>query len=149
VATEVDGSIVQPATRAALFSIKATVGKINRTGVQGGAPSFDSVGVLSKTAKDTADLLGVLTGEDYSEFLTGSWEGVRVGFVNPDLWQPASFVVEPNEDFKKQTYAEMDAAVAKIRSLGAKVIEDVPMISLADVTKDPRGVKEIEQLFSK
>ena len=61
----------------------------------------------------------------------------------------SNFVVEPNEDFKKQTYAEMDAAVAKIRSLGAKVVEDVPMISLADVTKDPRSVKEIEQLFGK
>lgn len=143
-----DGSIVQPATRAALYSIKATVGKIDRTGIEGGAPAFDSVGVMAKCAEDVANLLGVLAEEDYSTWLGSDWKDIRVGFVDPNLWQPAAWIVESSEAFKKQTCTAMKAAIAKIRTLGSEVIENVPLISLADVV-DGSGLESIDRLFRK
>ena len=104
IGTETDGSLVQPATRAALYGMKATPGLVNTAGIQPISPAFDSVGGLAKTSEDLANIMGVLQGRtDYSSYLEGSWKGLTVGFVDPSLWQPAEFVVEPNEGFRKQT----------------------------------------------
>jgi len=62
------------------------------------------MGGLAKSPEDLANVMGILMGgRDFSEFLNPSWEGVRIGFVDPALWQPADFVVEPNEGFRKQS----------------------------------------------
>jgi hypothetical protein len=68
---------------------------------------------MARTAADLADITDlVMGGRDFSSSLTGSWDGSSIGFVNPDLWQPAPFMVEPNEDFVKHTVS--DTAVPKI-----------------------------------
>ena len=104
IGTETDGSLVQPATRAALYGMKATPGSVNTAGIQPISPAFDSVGGLAKTTEDLANIMGILLGRtDDAWDLKGSWKGLRVGFVDPSLWQPAEFVVEPNESFRKQT----------------------------------------------
>ena len=104
IGTETDGSLVQPATRAALYGMKATPGSVNTAGIQPISPAFDSVGGLAKTPEDLANIMGILLGRtDDPSVLKGSWKGLRVGFVDPSLWQPAEFVVEPNESFRKQT----------------------------------------------
>jgi amidase len=58
---------------------------------------------MAKSPYDLATLASILQGKDYGGSLTRSWEGLRVGFVDPALWQPASFIVEPREDFRKQS----------------------------------------------
>jgi hypothetical protein len=59
---------------------------------------------MARTTQDVALITGILMGgKDFSSYLKGSWEGLGIGFVDPELWQAASFVTEPNEDFKKQT----------------------------------------------
>ena len=105
IGTETDGSLVQPATRAALYGMKATPGSVDTAGIQPISPAFDSVGGLAKTPGDLANIMGILLGRrtDYPSYLEGSWKGLGVGFVDPNLWQPAEFVVEPNESFRKQT----------------------------------------------
>ena len=104
IGTETDGSLVQPATRAALYGMKATPGSVNTAGIQPISPAFDSVGGLAKTPEDLANIMGILQRRtDYPSYLKGSWNGLKVGFVDPSLWQPAEFVVEPNEGFRKQT----------------------------------------------
>ena len=104
IGTETDGSLVQPATRAALYGMKATPGSVDTAGIQPISPAFDSVGGLAKNPTDLANLMGILLRRmDYTSYLGGSWTGLRVGFVDPNLWQPADFVVEPNEGFREQT----------------------------------------------
>ena len=104
IGTETDGSLVQPATRAALYGMKATPGSVETVGIQSISPAFDSVGGLAKTCKDLANVRSILQGqEDYHLYLIDSWKGLRVGFVDPNLWQPADLVVEPNEGFREQT----------------------------------------------
>ena len=104
IGTETDGSLVQPATRAALYGMKATPGSVDTVGIQSISPAFDSVGGLAKTPEDLVNVMSILQErKEYTSYLKGSWEGLRVGFVDPNLWQPAKFVVEPNEGFREQT----------------------------------------------
>lgn len=74
--------------------------------------AFDSHGGIARTAGDLASMTALLVGEEnLSPSLGESWEGIVLGMVDPDLWQPAPFVVEPNEDFKKQTASELRARI--------------------------------------
>jgi amidase len=94
---------VQPATRAALYGMKGTLNTINTTGAMGLSPIFDSIGAVGKSTRDMATLLGILQGGiDYSPHLKTSWEGLKVGFVDPELWWPAPFIVESREDYQNQ-----------------------------------------------
>lgn len=103
IGAETDGSIVQPGTRAGLFALKPSCGTTPLAGAMPINQNFDTIGAIGRTAKDLADMIGLLDGTgDYSTSLTNSWEGVRVGFVEFEKWLPASFVVEENEDFKQQ-----------------------------------------------
>ena len=129
--------------------MKVTVGLIPRTGIMGGCPPFDSVGGLAKSPSDLAQLLDILIDDmDLSAPLSGSWSGLRLGFVDPDLWTLKPFVIDPNEDFKRQTYAAMEHAIDKIKATGTIVKQPVPLIPLEEITKDPRGIKQIEDLMS-
>ena len=102
VGSECDGSIVQPACRAALYGMKATPGTIPGEGAFPTSREYDSHGGMAKTPGDLAKIMGLLMNEEYDSSLTASWDGIRVGFVDPRLWQPASFVVEENEGFQDQ-----------------------------------------------
>ena len=86
IGTETDGSLVQPATRAALYAMKATPGSVNLEGIQPISPAFDSIGGLAKSPKDLADLMSILQpGKHYSFSPKASWDGIRVGVVDPEL----------------------------------------------------------------
>lgn len=110
IGTESDGSLVQPATRAGLYSLKATIGAVDMSGSQASASWVASCGPMAKSVKDLANLMTILmdSHQDFSMNVQQSWKGLRIGFVDPDLWQPAPFVVEPNEDFKAQTVSSGD-----------------------------------------
>lgn len=104
VGSECDGSIVQPACRAALYGMKATPGTIPGDGAFPTSRAFDSHGGMAKTPDDLADIMGLLMkGKDFKSSLKSSWDGIGIGSVDPTLWQPASLVVEDNEDFRVQT----------------------------------------------
>lgn len=101
---ETDGSIVQAATRAALYALKPSVGTVPLDGTMPVSTYFDILGGMARTPQDLADITGiVMGGKGFSKSLKGSWKGLSIGFVDPDLWQPAPFVVETQEDFRLQT----------------------------------------------
>ena len=104
IGTETDGSVVQPSTRAALYGLKCTVGSTENAGISGISPAFDSLGAMAKSTVDLSAVLEVLMeSPNLLKSQTGTWAGLNIGFVDPSLWQPADFVVEPNEGFRKQT----------------------------------------------
>ena len=100
--SECDGSIVQPACRAALYGMKATPGTIPGEGAFPTSRAFDSHGGMAKTPDDLAKIMGLLMNKKFDSSLSSSWRGIRLGFVDPALWQPASFVVEDNKNFRAQ-----------------------------------------------
>jgi len=67
-------------------------------------PDFDCHGLLAKTTGVIASMLSViLGGRDVSGSLKTSWEGLRVGFVDPVIWQMGPSEIKPNEDFSQQS----------------------------------------------
>lgn len=97
--TETDGSIVLPASRAALYGIKPTVGSVSAVGIIPVAPkSMDSVGVMAKSVWDLATGLGAIVddegaGSRYLEALrrgglTG-WGELNIGVMDRSVfWDP-------------------------------------------------------------
>ena len=107
VSTESDGSTVQPATRAAVYGLKATLGSIPTDGTQPITPVINCVGTMAKSPRDLASLVGILQDKDYRPSLTKSWKNLKVGFVDLALWQPAPFITEPREDFRTQSVSNL------------------------------------------
>ena len=60
IGTESDGSLVQPATRAGLYLMKATTGAIDMAGSQAFSPWVASCGHKAKSVEDLANLMEVL-----------------------------------------------------------------------------------------
>lgn len=83
--------------------MKGTLGSSPTWGSQPLTSVLDSIGGMAKTPEDLAHLMGVLQSKDYTAFLVSSWSGLKVGFVDPKLWQPADFVVESIESFTEQS----------------------------------------------
>lgn len=146
-ATETDGSIVQPANRAALYGLKATLGLLPTEGTAPWSSLTDSMGGMAKSPEDQANLMNALTNTDYSRNLTKSWAGLHVGFVDPKLWSFSPVICNPDEVFIKQQRDEMATAIAKIQELGATVKQPVPLTSMDELILD--GDDALEQLWSK
>lgn len=92
--------------------MKATPGTIPGDGAFPTSRAFDSHGGMAKTPDDLAEILDLLmNGKDFKSSLKSSWDGIRIGFVDPTLWQPASFVVEDNEEFRIQTVRHPTSSV--------------------------------------
>ncbi|MEO7084061.1 MAG: amidase [Gemmatimonadaceae bacterium] len=70
IGTETDGSVTSPSAAAGLVGIKPTVGLVSRAGIIPIAHSQDTAGPMTRTVRDAAILLGVLTGVDARDSAT-------------------------------------------------------------------------------
>jgi amidase len=64
VGTETDGSIVSPASINGIVGLKPTVGLISRRGIAPISHSQDTAGPLTRSVRDAAVMLGILSGLD-------------------------------------------------------------------------------------
>src|SRR3989338_3712503 len=64
IGSETAGSIRQPASWGGVVGLKPTYGRVSRYGLIAMASSLDRAGPLTKTVKDTAQILQVLAGRD-------------------------------------------------------------------------------------
>jgi amidase len=94
--------VAQPASRAAVYGLKASYGATDVSGVQPGAASFDCLGGFAKTPADLADLMGILMKKDFSTSMQSTWDGISVGFVDATLWKFPDGIIEPNPEFREQ-----------------------------------------------
>jgi amidase len=147
-ATETDGSIVQPGTRASLYGLKATVGLIPTEGTAPWSPLTDSIGGMARTPGDLANLLGVLLNDtDLSaRTATNTWEGQRVGFVDPTLWGFVPFICNPDSVLIDQERRGLADAANTISGNGGFVQQPVPLTSMDELVLD--GEDALEQLWS-
>lgn len=110
IGTETDGSLNTPASRAALYALKVSVGSSSSQGVISISSTFDSLGGMGKTVRDVALLTDVLLNDDVrakfpgglANFMTGSWEGIRVGVVDASLWQLPPQLLVSDGEYRKQ-----------------------------------------------
>jgi amidase len=129
VGTETDGSIVCPSAAAALVGIKPTVGRVSRSGIIPISHSQDTAGPMARTVADAAILLEAISGRDSRDPATtvaraakpfdhraalveGALKGARIGIARKRYF-----------GYSPATDRLMDAAIAKLKQLGAVVVD--------------------------
>ncbi|MFP5472065.1 MAG: Asp-tRNA(Asn)/Glu-tRNA(Gln) amidotransferase subunit GatA [Gammaproteobacteria bacterium] len=134
--TDTGGSIRQPASFCGITGIKPTYGRASRYGMIAFASSLDQAGPMARSADDCALLLSAMCGpdadrdstsldrpaEDFSQGLTGSLDGLRIGV-------PKEFL---GEGVAPGVRAAIEAALAEYEKLGARrVAVSLPRTELA------------------
>jgi len=128
--TDTGGSIRGPSSVNGLVGLKPTRGLLSRDGIIPLALSFDTGGPMARNVYDVALSLGVMTGvdaadpatktsagksyTDYTQFLKiGALKGARIGVARDFMGKDAG------------TDAVIEAAIAKLKSLGAVIVDPV------------------------
>jgi amidase len=128
--TDTGGSIRGPSSANGIVGLKPTRGLMSRAGIVPLALSFDTGGPMARSVYDIAASLSVMAGvdpadsatqagagkaeSDYTKFLKkGALKGARIGVARDFFKQNA------------ETDRVMEAAIAKLKELGATVIDPV------------------------
>ena len=141
--TDTAGSIRQPAAFCGVVGMKPTYGRVSRYGLIAFGSSLDCPGPVARSAKDTAMMLQAIAGvdpkdatsvnlpvDDYLAALEKDINGKRIG-LSPEYFQITIPDLETGEYAQRAVPDAIRAAVMQAaevyRTLGAEVIEDVPM----------------------
>ncbi|MCW2540234.1 MAG: amidase [Frankiales bacterium] len=128
--TDTGGSIRLPASWCGISGMKQTFGRVPKSGCVPLGFSYDHIGPMTRSARDAAAMLAVLAGhdesdacsvdrpvDDYVGALTGSMEGLRVGF---DLSLLDSPLCDPD-------VAELTRAAFTVFSDAGAIVSDVAL----------------------
>jgi aspartyl-tRNA(Asn)/glutamyl-tRNA(Gln) amidotransferase subunit A len=124
--SDTGGSIRQPASFCGCVGLKPSYGRVSRYGLVAYASSLDQIGPITKTARDAATMLSVLSGHDsrdstsvpkpvpdFRASLGPDLKGMKVGLAK-------EYMVGGLDPEVKNA---IDAAVLKLQELGAEVME--------------------------
>jgi amidase len=109
--TETDGSIVQPAARAALYAIKPTPGTTEMDGIWMVSDVFDAVAGMAKSTRDLALVTEIVLNDDarsklpkdgYLSNLKTNFSGLSIGFLDPGVWRWPPHVQKQEEGTLEQ-----------------------------------------------
>ncbi|KAJ6093074.1 hypothetical protein N7486_008363 [Penicillium sp. IBT 16267x] len=132
IGTETDGSLVSPSGRAALYTIKPSIGLVSGDGIIPISSNFDAAGPMTKSSYDLAALLDVLVrkpaSESFTTNLTGSWSDISVAFLDPDAWS-AEDDIKPVEEAEAQMKREIRQAYEVIKPKAKKFVENIDLVS--------------------
>lgn len=125
IGSDTGGSVRLPASACGVLGLKPTNGRVSLAGMMPLAPSVDAPGILARSARDVARLLGVVAGHDpadarssrrpvpdYEAALPGGIAGLRVGV-------PENFF---REDIAADVGRAVDASLRELSRLGATVL---------------------------
>jgi len=138
VGTETCGSLITPANRAALYTIKPTIGLISQAGIIPVSDFSDAAGPMAKSAQDLAHLLQVLVDPKqshhippagYSSALKFSWGNLKIGCLDPHEWYTQQDEDAIDEAFFAEQRQAIKAAYQRIENEGANIQYPVSLIS--------------------
>ena len=145
--SDTGGSVRIPAAFCGCVGFKPTFGRISTAGLLGSCPTFDHVGLITRTVED-ARLLTTVVGPGFSPALAGVDTGSKASLkAGPSrIGVPRRFFFD---DLQPDVATAMENAIATFRALGADVRDrDLPIDdkSMARVF-DPIVVSEIWKRF--
>jgi len=121
--SETGGSVRQPAAFCGVVGLKPTYGRVSRSGLVAFASGLDQIGIMTKTVRECAELLGVIGGhdpldstssvqpvDDYAADVERGVKGLRFGVVS-----------EAVEKLEGEVRTNFDAALEILRRGGAVV----------------------------
>lgn len=139
--SDTGGSIRIPASLCGITGIKPTYGRVSRAGVLPLSWSMDHIGPMTRSAADSALMLGAIAGYDpddpttsglpvpvYLTALTGDLKGLRVGLLRSFFLETSDPEVRTAVEVAAKTLAAQGAIVDEV-SLGR--LSDVPAASMA------------------
>ena len=132
--SETGGSVRQPAAFCGVVGLKPTYGRVSRWGLVAFASGLDQIGIVTKSVRESAELLGIIAGadpldstsstqpvDDYVADLGAGVRGLRFGVVR-----------EAVEQLEGEVRANFEEALNVLRGGGAIIEEaSVPTISYA------------------
>jgi aspartyl-tRNA(Asn)/glutamyl-tRNA(Gln) amidotransferase subunit A len=141
--TDTAGSIRQPAAFCGVVGVKPTYGRVSRYGIIAFASSLDCPGPIARNVTDAALMLKAIAGADprdntaanvpvpdYLATLEQGVKGKRIG-LSPDYFQISYMDADSGEIMQKPVDEDIRSAVYHaadiLRSMGAEIVEDVPM----------------------
>jgi amidase len=144
IGTETDGSILGPASACGVVGIKPTSGLISRHGIVPISPVQDTAGPLAGCVSDAAVLLSVLAGPDPKDpiYPEQQWDpGALPGALDREPIEGARLAIwrAPSADAPPSVVAVLDAAVGRLRSLGAVVDDPVELPAVGDIEEPEFG----------
>ncbi|KAL7936507.1 amidase signature domain-containing protein [Trichoderma chlorosporum] len=138
IGTETFGSLMLPAGRAALYSLKPGRSLISTVGIVPISNFSDQPGPMTKNTKDLAVLMDIITDPSnvlsggYASRVTGSWEGLKIGTLDPEKWKYSPEVRKVlDEGMEQQMDDQVRDAYATIRQHVSVFKDNVPL-STAD-----------------
>ena len=110
IGSETNGSLVLPANRAALYTLKPTIGAVSTTGIIPICRFCDTAGPMTKNVRDLANIMDIIVDRTsaavpdggYISAVTGAWKGLRVGTVDPEVWKFSDEARKPSGDAEEQ-----------------------------------------------
>ncbi|KAM5341687.1 hypothetical protein ACJ41O_014718 [Fusarium nematophilum] len=136
IGTETFGSLMLPAGRAALYSLKPGRGHISTAGIVPISSFSDQPGPMTKTTRDLAMLMDVMTDPDrippggYISRVTGSWDGLKIGTLDPAKWKfSANTRKILDEQMEKQLDGQVREAYKVIEQHASSFHHNVPLSS--------------------
>ncbi len=124
--SDTGGSIRQPASLCGCVGFKPTYGRVSRYGLVAFASSLDQIGPFTKDVEDCALLLRVLAGHDrndstsVTEAVPDYTQSLRKGVKGLRLGLPKEYFIDGMD---REIDAAVRAAIKKLQSLGAEVVE--------------------------
>lgn len=97
IGAETIGSIITPASRAALYALKPTIGLQDMAGSYSLTDFFDSPGPMAKSAADVQALLEVMLCTKFLGGGVGECKDVSIGFADPQVWKMAGAMCRQHE----------------------------------------------------
>lgn len=119
IGSDTGGSVRIPAAWNDLVGLKTTAGRLTLEGVVPLALKFDTIGPLTRSVEDAAQLLALLEGGAAADLRRATMKGRRLAVLRTSML----------EGTREQPLAAFDAALAKLKAAGAIVdYIDVPEV---------------------
>ena len=144
VGTETDGSVVSPSSVNGIVGIKPTIGLVSRSGIVPIAHSQDTAGPMTRTVRDAAILLGVLSAVDPTDTVTADARHGRIDytqFLDPKGLRGARIGL-PRKYFGLNAAMDklMENCIAEMKRQGAEIIDSIEFPTQAQFSESENEV---------
>jgi len=123
--SETGGSVRQPASFCGVVGVKPTYGRVSRYGLVAFGSSLDCISVFGRTVADAERVLTVMSGLDRRDVTTVDRAPLQP--MTPRATLSGLTIGLPNEYFPPDLHpgvkAGCDAAVVRMRELGARIVD--------------------------
>jgi amidase len=140
IGTETDGSIMCPSGMNNDVGIKPTLGLVSRTGIIPISAEQDTAGPITRNMTDAAAVLSVIQGVDRADPATAAAGPYAhrdyLRDLNPNALRGKRIGVWRGGGDLASVNAVTDATVAKLRSLGATVVDNVALNGMDTANND-------------